>query len=83
MDLDLRRFWTFYRPFTKALSEDDRAAAIKIMEDMGASFPGERWKGMVLKFMDHFGEVPEHIHTMMMLAPSDENLKEYLEKRGK
>ena len=82
MDVNLRKFWTYYQPFQKACHWGDKIEALKIIEEMGASFPGERWKGMVLDFMDKFGDVPDHIHTMMMLAPSDENLKEYLEKRN-
>ena len=81
MDVNLRKFWTYYQPFRKACHMRDKKEALKIIEEMGASFPGERWKGMVLDFMDTFEDVPDYIHTMMVLAPSDDNLKEYLETK--
>jgi len=69
------------KPFNEAINAGDREKALALIEAMAASDgTGIHWKNMVLKFMDHFGELPVQINSMMMLSESDESLKEYIRR---
>lgn len=77
--MNLREFFhKYYKHFCSAQNESDRAACLEIIERMALEDTGWYWKGLVIKFVDQFGEVPEHIHNMMMLSESDERLREYV-----
>jgi hypothetical protein len=70
-------FHKYYKHFVHALNAMDRDVCLDIIERAGLEDTGFHWKSMVLKFRKEFGEVPEHVHNMMMLSESDQKLQEY------
>lgn len=80
--MNLKSFFIRWaKPFNEAINTGDREKALAFIEAMAVSDgTGIRWKNMVLKFMDHFGELPSQINSMMMLSESDESLKEYIRR---
>ena len=78
MSLKTFFFHKYYKHFDQALNDRDRDRCLSILEDAGLEETCYRWKGLVLKFVDHFGKVPDHIHNMMILSEGDLRTQDYL-----
>lgn len=82
MKMGLKAFFhKYYKHFIHAMNKDERSTCLDIIERMGLEETGYHWKGLVIKFCEHFGEVPQHIHNMMMLSESDARLLEYARRK--
>ena len=82
MEMNLRRFWEYYKPVVDALNQKDFDKAIIVLDKM-VSQEGicDRWKQLMLRFVSAGGEVPFHLDAMMLLGDSDDWLKEYVARK--
>ena len=82
MKMGLKAFFhKYYKHFIRAMNKDDSSSCLDIIKRMGMEETGYHWKGLVIKFDEHFGETPQHIHNMMLLSESDARLREYARRK--
>lgn len=82
MEMNLKRFWEYYKPVVDALNKKEFDEAIRVLDKM-VSQEGicDRWKQLMLRFVSAGGEAPFHLDAMMLLGENDDWLREYVARK--